>query len=354
MPVSQRAIPARPGLTAALLCAAGLAAGLIGCDAAPSGGGPVNAAPNYIVSAPPPPAEYLAFRPDGQALAASLDTTVKVWDAGDGHPLLTLRTPAQVIGLAYRPDGQVLATGGFDKTVRLWDAAGGKPERELTGHRAPLTAVAWSADGRLLATAAGDPNPFIDHSRNVRSEVKLWGPADGRLLADLAGAPDVVQCLGFSPEGGVLVAGSRDGHCKVWDVPTHAKQKEEPGHGPGGVTCLAWSGDGKLLATGGADQAIKLWDAATWQEQARLTGHQGRVNAVTFSPSGKVLASVGDDGTVRLWDVPGRAPRATLPGPGRRVLCAAFGDEDTLATGGADGVVRVWDTVQARVRLTLR
>jgi WD40 repeat protein len=351
MPVRQPAIPA--GLSGALLCAAAcLAAGLSGCNGATSAGVQGNGRPQNIVSEPPVPVECLAFRPDGQALAASFDATVKVWDAGDGHEALTLRAPAQVTQLAYRPDGKVLATGCFNKTVQLWDAAGGAQQRELTGHRSPLTAVAWSADGRLLATAAGDPNPFIDHSSNVRSEVKLWDPGDGRLLADLAGAPDVVQSLAFSPDGGVLVAGSRDGHCKVWDVPTYVKRQTEPEHGRGGVTCVAFSRDGKLLATGGFDQVIKLWDAATWQEQAQLTGHEGRVNAVAFSPSGALLASVSDDGTVRLWDVARRSAR-TLAGPGRRVLCAAFGAEATLATGGTEGVVRVWDTTQARERLTL-
>jgi WD40 repeat protein len=349
-PQPQTTPAARAAAPRALLWAAAwFAAGLAGCSGAagvPNGGS---------VVPPPAAAECLAFRPDGQALAASFDKEVKGWATADGRELLTLRAPAPVTALAFAPDGQAVATGCFDKVVRLWDAASGAPPRELTGHRSPLTAVAWSPDGKVLATAAGDPNPFVDQTANARSEVKLWDPADGRLLADLAGAPDVVHCLAFSPDGRVLVAGSRDGHCKVWDAQTRAKQQPEPEHGRGSVYCLAFSPDGKLMATGGFDQMIKLWDATSWKELGQLAGHQARVNAVAFSPSGKVLASVSDDGTVRLWDVAGRAEQAQLAGPGKRVLCAAYGADDaTLATGGVDGVVRVWDTAQARERRTLR
>ena len=111
-----------------------------------------------------------------------------------------------------------------------------------------------------------------------------------------------VRSVAFSPDGRLLASGSLDGTAKLWDVASGRELRTLSGHS-GEVYSVAFSPDGRVLASGGYDETVKLWDVASGRELRTLSGRSGKVTSVAFSPDGRVLASGSDYNTVKLWDV---------------------------------------------------
>ena len=241
-----------------------------------------------------------------------------------------------VYGVAFSPDGRLLASGGRDWTVRLWDPATGEHLRTLTGHAGTVRGVAFSPDGRLLASGCGD--------RTVR----LWDLATGEHLRTLSGHG--VLGVAFSPDGRLLASGGRDWTVRLWDPATGEHLRTLTGHA-GTVRGVAFSPDGRLLASGcgdrrllAGDRMVWLWDPATGEHLRTLTGHADAIWGVAFSPDGRLLASGCGDRTVRLWDPATGEHLRTLTGHADAIWGVAFSpDGRLLASGCGDRTVRLWD-----------
>ncbi|KXZ47607.1 hypothetical protein GPECTOR_34g766 [Gonium pectorale] len=296
----------------------------------------------------------LAYFPDGRRLVScSRDRTVRIWSA---HPQRgRLRDGAgddgyhqsYVRSVAFNRDGSLLASGSDDCTVRLWDARTGEPRARLAGHTDSVHSVAFNP------AAAKFPARQLASSGDDRT-VRLWalGPDSGECTAVLTGHEACVAGVAFSPDGKRLASGSYDCTVRVWDVATCECLATLAGS-EGYVTCVAWQPDGKRVASGGFDCVVRLWDAKTYKCTAVLKGAEQYVTSLAFSADGRALAAGGYDTKVRVYDVArrGAVPRvtATLAGHTKRVHGVAYSaDGRLLVTGGADCSLRVYDAVSGR------
>jgi WD40 repeat protein len=272
------------------------------------------------------------FRPDGRHVV-SLDAgfTVRVWDVTDGHdvvPPRTIRTSASPWfgnGWAVRPDGRELAILHRDGTIQLWDlATGQETPRILRGHTGQVVGLAYTPDGRRLAStsALGGPD---DGAARPGGELKLWDIATGRELATPRRGIGVFRVLAFSPDGRRLVLSGGHGvdpdegrhEAHIWDAETGAEVSILRGH-TGIVQEVAFSPDGSRFASAAWDNTVKLWDGETGQEVFTFRGHTAGVNGVAFSPKGDRLVSGSIDWTARVWDatpLKPEAPQGAEPAP---------------------------------------
>jgi WD40 repeat protein len=246
-----------------------------------------------------------------------------------------------VESVAWSPDGRTLASASFDNSIKLWDAGNGQLLRTLDGHAGAVYSIAWSPDGRTLASGSGD------------NSIKLWDAASGQLLRTLNGHTDAVLSVAWNPNNDkTLASGGRDKAVILWDT-VSGQPLRTLGHHDDNVISVAWSPAGDRLASGGKDKTIHIWSPAGGPPLYTIDKQPDSVLSVAWSPAGKTLASGGADSSVRLWRVDNWKLLRTLTSHTSMVYSVAWSRDGTLASGSADNTVKLWNVGTGQVTRTL-
>jgi WD40 repeat protein len=232
----------------------------------------------------------IAFSPDGQTLASgSDDNTIKLWNIATGRELRTLTGHGeQFDSVAFSPDGRTLASGSVDNswlnsTIRLWEVASGRTLRMITD-LGGIGRVVLSPDGRTVVRGS------------VLKLINVWDVASGHKLQTFAGDEHNVADLAFSPDGRTMAsAASGDHTVKLWDVASRRRLRTLMGHA-GDVFSVAFSPDGQTLASGSLNESIILWSTTDGIIRARFIGNT--YNSISFDGKGLPIAVSGNEDAI--------------------------------------------------------
>ncbi len=304
---------------AVVLGLAGLAAAGVGIAwlvvAHPSSQSASNTSASTSVPTTPPATTALATAPVGTILFTYR-----------GHP-------AGVRSVAWSPDGKRIASGGDDYTLQVWNATTGT-KLFTSGALDGSVTAAWSPDGRRIVS-----------SNNVFARV--WDATTGRNVLTYT-SPTYMTAMAWSPDSRHIVS-STFVTVQVWDAYTGMKLFTYKGLSRS-VSAVAWSPDGKHIASGGGDYGtggitgVQVWDATTGSDVLTYKGHSSIVNAMAWSPDSKRIASGSQDDTVQVWDATTSGNVLTYKGHSDEVHAVAWSpDGKRIASGSFDGTVQVWD-----------
>jgi hypothetical protein len=246
--------------------------------------------------------------------------------------LLVLWCSGSGLGAGGKPQA-LYSTGPTSAVTTIW-----KEQRMLRGHASGVWCVAFSPDGKLVATGSGG---YLGEP----GQLKIWDPVTGQEKVSVA-TQRSVRWVRFAPDSKTLATAEHEnqGAARLRDAATGKVLHTLVGHQKP-IDTLAFSPDGKRLATASWDKSVKIWNPQTGAELATLQGHPGEVYPVAFSPDGRLVLSGDGSGVAILWDVDAGKMMRQLRGHTNVVQAVGFAkDGKTLATAGWDKTVKLWNT----------
>jgi hypothetical protein len=252
------------------------------------------------------------------------------------HPTNPAAAVAPVTAAAFSPDGKLLAAGGY-RAVRLVDPATGAITRILPGPVDQVLCVAWSPDGKWLAASGGLPGSF--------GEVCLWSAPQWGRPRVLRAHADTIYSVAWRPHAPEFATASLDKTVAIWSFVTLAVTRTLKDHADA-VFCVAYSPDGKWLATGSADRTVKLYQTNPIGRPVAGLSHGDAVTALAFNAKSNLLVTACMDKRVRVWPVKAESIENPLRdhGEGEAVNAVAFSaDGSAFLWGAANHKVRLWD-----------
>ncbi|KAH9918069.1 WD40-repeat-containing domain protein [Fomitopsis serialis] len=246
-----------------------------------------------------------------------------------------------ITALAYSNDGRLLASGSDDAFIEIWNVNTQQRIRTCEGHTQSISSLAFSPDGRELVSGSDDGLAIV------------WSTRTGERRFDLADHANDIYFVAYSPDGTIIATSSVDCTIRLWNARTGQRMAVLEGHGAL-VMLVSFSSDGRLLASASADFTACVWHVRTGQEVSKLRGHTGVVYSLAFAPDNRRLVTAAEDGTARIWKADTGEELVTLREHSGPVWAAVFSDDgQKVISGASDGTVKVCDSFGGELLLSL-